>query len=187
MSDIKLKKTLFTRSVEGTGKKGESTCTIRASTVVLSGFWKYEVAVDEPENAFRTSGQFLQILQDMKKSPLGNKWLELLKKVSGTVCDTYGSAVHFFTDEQMLAIAALKNRTMTIEEMADLLAIKRHDALSALTGLESLELVARDSSPSPDVMKKAYRLEWLGEMIHGILMEDRKFCLVQATVDTLMR
>ncbi len=186
MSSIAVKKTWFTRSVEGKDKQGEDACVIRAKTLVFSGFWKYDVAVDTPGETLRTSGHFLQVLHDMKNKPIASRWLDLLKDVSQAICDQFGSATHFFTKEQMLIIAALKNEDMSIEQLSGLLSLERSVVLQSLTRLKSLDLVLRDDFSDPEVAKKTYKLVGVGHMIHGLLVEDRKFCAMQSMVDKRM-
>jgi hypothetical protein len=186
MSSIAVKKTWFARSVEGTGKVGEDACTIRAKTRVFSGLWKYDVAVDSPGETLRTSGHFLQVLHDMKNNPVAAPWLGLLRDVSQTVCDRFGSATTFFSEEQMLIIAALKNGDMSIAGLSGLLSMDRGKVLESLNRLKSLDLVARDDFSDAEVAKKTYRLESIGHLIHGLLVEDRKFCAMQSKVDRLM-
>lgn len=180
---ISVKKTLFTRSVEGKDRKGEDSCSIRAKTLVWSGFWKYDVAVDTPGETLRTSGHFLQVLHDMKSHDVSKPWLGLLRDVSGTVCDRFGSATTFFSGEQMKVIAALKNKDMSIEKLSRVLALDHKTVFECLNRLKSLDIVSRDDFSDPEVAKKTYRLESIGHLIHGLLMEDRKFSLMQAQVD----
>lgn len=184
MSNITVKKRLLTRTVEGTDRRGEDSCSIRAKTRVFSGFWKYEVAVDTPSEALRTSGHFLQVLHDMKTHKVSKPWLDLLGDVAGEVCDRFGSATAFFNDEQMQVIAALKGRDMSIAALGDLLSMNRGKAFEALRRLEDLDIVLKDDFSAPDVSEKTYRLNGIGTMIHGLLMEDRKYALIQATVDS---
>ncbi len=170
----------------GTDRAGEDACTIRAKTRVFSGFWKYEVAVDTPAETLRTSGHFLQVLHDMKTHDVSKGWLGLLRDVSQTVCDRFGSATTFFSEEQMLIIAALKNEDMSIAGLSGLLSMDRGKVLESLNRLRSLDLVARDDFSDPEVAKKTYKLESIGHLIHGLLVEDKKFCAMQSKVDRLM-
>jgi len=186
MSSIVVRKKLFSRAVIGTDRKGEDSCTIKAKTLVFSGFWKYEVAVDTPSETLSTSGHFLQVLNDMKRHKVSKPWLGLLRDVAGHVCDSYGSATAFFDEPQMRVIAALKNRDMCVRELADLLSIGRSDVFCALRRLESLDLVQRDGFSAAEVSEKTYSLNSIGHMIHGLLLEDRRYSLLQASVDSRM-
>ncbi|MFH0884155.1 MAG: hypothetical protein V1861_00410 [Candidatus Micrarchaeota archaeon] len=186
MTDITVKKTLFTRSVEGTDKRGENACLIRAKTRVFSGFWKYEVMLDTPGETFRSSGHFLQVLQAIKQNPAMVEWLDLFRDVSRTVCETYGSATHFFSEDQMLVMAALKNEGMNIRRLSRVLSMDQKKVFEALTRLQSLDLASRNDFSDAEVAEKTYRLEQMGHMIHGLLMEDRKYAVMQAMVDIKM-
>jgi hypothetical protein len=46
-----------------------------------------------------------------------------------------------------------------------------------------LDIAIRDDFSAAEVSDKTYRLNSIGVMIHGLLLEDRKYSLMQAAVD----
>ena len=183
MSGITLKRRIFSTTAVGTARNEDANCTVIARTRIFSGYWSYEVLVDSDAETFRSSGAFIQVMQAMKKNTAASGWIGLLKEVSGEVCDEYGTAASFFSKEQMLCIAALSKNEMAIPELASLLSIPEDEVRHGIGRLRALELVSRDMGPAENEAERKYKLTGDGELIRGLLLEDRVYQGLQEAVD----